>query len=423
MDQDWLAVFEALRSVYTEGAFSNTAISEAVSRHKTARESFVRTFAKGVIRDSIRLDHIIDSLAAKGIKSIKPRPLIIIRMGIYAAGSLGSVPKHAAVNEAVRLAKGVAKGSDRFVNGMLRSYLRRSGEFDAEKLEPHIRYSFSKETFDLLYRQYGEEAIHIMEALNEPPALYLRANTLKASRDEVINMLRSDGFEAEAAGDASEGIKASGSGIISGRLFREGWLSVQSLSSMMAVKAFSPAAGSRVLDMCAAPGGKTAYMAELMKNEGEIIACDIYPHRAELIEAAMKRTGVSIVKTRVADASLYESGFEAAFDYVLCDVPCSGLGVIGSKPEIKLTTDTSRYKDLTELQGKILGNALRYVKPGGRVMYSTCTLNRDENEFLVKDILSKNHGSLSIIELVTLLPYNGKVGFFYGIIEKNRFID
>ena len=187
---------------------------------------------------------------------------------------------------------------------------------------------------------------------------------------------------------------------------------------MIAVRAFDPVPGSRVLDMCAAPGGKTGYMAELMDNRGSITACDIHPHRLRLIEAAMKRTGVNIVSTTESDSVRYDPELFECFDYVLADVPCSGLGVIAGKPEIKLTTDPESYGELTEIQKSILDNAFAYVKPGGRVEYSTCTLNKNENEKVVKEILSKKGSSARIIEMETLLPYNGKVGFFYSIIEK-----
>ncbi len=418
MDRDWLAVFEALRAVYTGGAYSNISINEAVSRHNVLRESFVRTFAKGVIRSTIRLDHVIGSLAAKGIRSIKPRPLIILRMGIYAIDELGSVPDHAAVNEAAELAKKAAKGSERFVNGMLRSYLRQKEDFAPDKLEPHIRYSMSKAVFSLLSEQYGDEAMHIAQALNEPAEVYLRANTLKADRDEVIRRLAEYGIEGRGAEENSEAILAKGSGIVSCELYRQGFYSVQSLSSMIAVKALDPKPGSRVLDMCAAPGGKTGYMAELMGNEGSITACDIHPHRLMLTQAAMKRLGVSICAAEQRDAAVYDASLNGSFDYVLADVPCSGLGVTASKPEIKLTADPSGYDGLIDIQKSILTNGLRYLKAGGRLAYSTCTLNKNENEKVVKHVLSKEGTSARIIEMATLMPYNGKVGFFYCIIGK-----
>ena len=419
MNRDWLAVFEALKAVYTDGAYSNISINEAVSHHKGLRESFVRTFAKGVIRSTIRIDHVIDSLAGKGISSIKPRPLIVLRMGIYAIDELDSVPDHAAVNEAVELAKTVAKGSDRFVNGMLRNYLRRKDDFAPDRLEPHIRYSMGKDVFSLLSEQYGDEAVRIAEALNEPAEVYLRANTLKADRDEIIRRLAEYGIEGRGAEENSEAIHASGSGIVSCELYRQGFYTIQSLSSMIAVKALAPEPGSRVLDLCAAPGGKTGYMAELMGNEGSITACDVHPHRLMLTQAAMKRIGVSICALEERDAAVHDASLDGSFDYVLADVPCSGLGVIASKPEIKLTADTSRYDSLTEIQKSILANALRYLKPGGRLEYSTCTLNKNENEEVVKHVLSKEDTSARIIEMTTLMPYNGKVGFYYCIIGKN----
>ena len=420
MNRDWLAVFEALKAVYSEGAFSNISINEAVSRHHGSRESFVRTFAKGVLRDSIRLDFIIGRLADKGIGSIKTRPLIILRMGIYAIDRLDSVPQHAAVSEAVELAKSVAKGSDRFVNGMLRGYLRRRDEFDPEGMEPCIRHSFSEGVFSLLSEQYGDEVNDIANALNTPPEVYLRANTLKASRDDVIDMLTEQGIEASPCEENSEAINAKGSGIVSNPLYRQGYYTVQSLSSMMAVKALDPKPGSRVIDLCSAPGGKTGYMAELMGNEGSITACDIYPHRLMLTQAAMKRLGVSICAAEERDAGVFDPTLGNGFDYVLADVPCSGLGVIASKPEIKLTTDPSRYDELISVQKAILTNAIRYARPGGRVEYSTCTLNKNENEAVVKDVLSKAGSCARIVEMATIMPYNGKVGFFYTIIEKQN---
>ena len=187
---------------------------------------------------------------------------------------------------------------------------------------------------------------------------------------------------------------------------------------MIAVKALGPKPGSKVLDLCSAPGGKTGYMAELMDNKGSITACDIYPHRLMLTQAAMKRLGVSICSAEERDAAEYEPSFEECFDYVLADVPCSGLGVIASKPEIKLTSDPSGYGELISLQKEILANAIRYLKPGGRLEYSTCTLNKNENEAVVKDVLSKYRSCARIVEMSTIMPYNGKVGFFYTIIEK-----
>ena len=266
--------------------------------------------------------------------------------------------------------------------------------------------------------QYGPDALRIAEALNEPPNLYLRTNTLKIDRDSLIEKLKAEGFSAEASPLNDAAILASGSGIASSDIYRSGLCSIQSLSSMIAVKALDPAPGSKVLDICAAPGGKSTYMAEIMGNKGSITACDIHSHRLDLIKAYAARTGVDIIDTVQSDASVYNESLEGTFDYVLADVPCSGLGVVASKPEIRLSTDPSKYDELIELQKKIAWNAFRYLKPGGRMMYSTCTLNKNENEELAKHLLSRASGSAVSIEMRTIMPYNGEVGFFYDLIEK-----
>lgn len=420
MDRDWLAVFDALKSVYLDGAYSNIAINEAVSRHKGARESFVRTFAKGVLRDTIRLDYIIDRLVERGIDSVKPRILVILRMGIYAVDEMYSIPEYAAVNETAELAKGLARGTERFVNGVLRGYIRRRGQYCKDNLRPDIALGFSKEIFDLLRSQYGPDSIRIMESLNEPPNLYLRTNTLKTDREGLINRLRDEGFGAEASPLNEAAVKVSGSGITSHAIYRDGLCSIQSLSSMIAVRALGPAPGSRVLDMCAAPGGKSAYMAELMRNDGSITACDIHAHRLDLVKAYASRTGASIIETMRADASATNADLAESFDCVLADVPCSGLGAAAGKPEIRFNTDPSAYDGLIKLQKEIAENAFRCLKPGGRMMYSTCTLNKNENEEVAKHLLSTAPGSALSIEMRTIMPYNGEVGFFYFIVEKNH---
>lgn len=380
--------------------------------------------------DTIRLDYIINRLAAKGIKGIKKRTLIILRMGVYAIDSMESVPAHAAVSEAVSLAKKTARGTDGFVNGLLRTYVREMDSFKAEDMPPDIRYSFPAPLAELLAEQYGDEAGSIMKGLSTPPPLVLRVNSLRCSRGEAIGMLEAEGIRAYAAEGSEHALIAEGSGAISTRLYREGLCSVQSLSSIQAIEALSPRPGSRVLDMCAAPGGKSAFMAELMEGQGSITACDIHEHRLALIDASMRRLaagtetggddadrGTGIVHTRLMDGTVHDESLDESFDYVLADVPCSGLGVIGSKPEIKYRADIADYPDLARTQRAILENAIKYTAAGGRIEYSTCTLNKDENERLVSSVV-KAYSFVSIVEMRTILPYNCSVGFFYCILDK-----
>ena len=423
------------------------ALNEAIPRHRGCRDSFVRNFAKGTIRQTVTLDYIIGMLASGGLKGIRIRPLIILRMGLYAIRELDSVPDHAAVSEAVNLARKTARGNDRFVNAVLRSYLRRRDEFEqntgigsasesagsmAEKVqEPQflssiadpvkrlsVKYAMPEELTSLISEQYGDKAEDILRGLNTPPKVVLRVNTLRITRDELIAALGQEGITAEPAEESELAVVCEGGSIISSDLFRIGMFTVQNLSSIIAVESLAPRPGSKVLDMCAAPGGKSTMMAEMMDNKGLITACDIHSHRLELIEASASRTGADIIETRLADGTVFDPSLAEKYDYVLADVPCSGLGVMASKPEIRLHTSASELKELTDIQYGILQNAYRYAREGGRICYSTCTLNKDENERLVQRFIDSEGRFARVIEMNTILPYNNLIGFYYCIIEK-----
>lgn len=402
---DWITTFNALKSVYIDEAFSNIAINEAIEQHPNCSNGFVRTFTKGVIRDSIKLDFYIDRLASKGIKGIKNRTLIILRMGIYAIESLDSVPDHAACNEAVKLARKVSKGSDGFVNAILRAFIRQREELAVERCYEQgsdeylsVKYSFLPELVQLIRAQYGDQTESILSALNQPAPLVLRPNRLKIESTEPIITENGKYIDTDD--------------------FKNGYYSVQSLSSIEAIEHFAPQAGATVLDMCAAPGGKSCAMAEIMGNKGSITACDIYEHRLELINAQANRLGINIISTQLMDGTVYNSKLENSFDYVLADVPCSGLGVIPSKPEIKLRTNVEEYIDLTDIQYKILCNAVRYAKPGACIEYSTCTINKDENDKIINRLLEECK-LVHVLEKNSILPYNNKVGFYYCILRKD----
>ena len=388
---DFLTTFSALKSVYIDQSFSNIAINEAIEQHPGCQAGFVRTFTKGVIRDTLKLDHYIDQLASKGIKGIKNRTLVVLRMGIYAIESLDSVPEYAAIDLTVGLAKKVCKGQDKFINGVLRSFTRQRNELD-------VCGTFPEELEQLIRVQYSDEADKIMSALDTPAALVLRPNRLKV--------------------DATEPVISEGGNVIDGQDFRDGKFSVQSLSSIEAIEHFAPTPGSRVLDMCAAPGGKSCAMAEIMGNEGEIIACDIYEHRIDLIDAQANRLGIDIIDTEILDGTVHKKEWENSFDYVLADVPCSGLGVIPSKPEIKLRVDISQFDELQDIQYKILMNAISYAKPGGMIEYSTCTINKNENQGIVDKVLDSCN-LVQIVENKSVLPYNNLIGFYYCIFKKD----
>ncbi len=433
MTVDWLASFEALKSVYIDGAFSNIAINEAVEQHKDCSNGFVRTFTKGVIRDTMRLDYIISSLADKGLKGIKKRTLIVLRMGIYAIDSLDSIKDYTAVNESVKLAKMVSRGTDGFVNALLRRYIRErakegakegAGEgtrkgISTEGCGLNIKYSFPDELCNLLQSQYGDETEKLLKALNTSPVLTIRANILKTTRQDLISVLRNEGFECEEAVNTNNAIIVKDGNLTASKYFKEGYFSIQGLYSIKAIEAFAPVPCSKVLDMCSAPGGKTTAMAEMMSDSGSITACDIYDHRLKLIQSFAKRLGISNITTRLLDGTKRDSSLAEAFDYVLCDVPCSGLGVIGSKPEIKYRVSLNEIDELKKIQAQILQNAFSYCKVGGRIMYSTCTINKDENDGIVDSFVKLNPFA-KIIEKCAILPYNNTMGFYYCIMEKTQ---
>ncbi len=433
MTVDWLASFEALKSVYIDGAFSNIAINEAVEQHKDCSNGFVRTFTKGVIRDTMRLDYIISSLADKGLKGIKKRTLIVLRMGIYAIDSLDSIKDYTAVNESVKLAKMVSRGTDGFVNALLRRYIRErakegAGEgavegtrkgISTEDCGLNIKYSFPDELCNLLQSQYGDETEKLLKALNTSPVLTIRTNSLKTTRQDLISVLRNEGFDCKEAVNTNNAIIVKDGNLTASKYFKDGYFSIQGLSSIKAIEAFAPAPCSKVLDMCSAPGGKTTAMAEMMSDSGSITACDIYDHRLKLIQSSAKRLGISNITTRLLDGTKQDSSLAEAFDYVLCDVPCSGLGVIGSKPEIKYRVSLDEIDELKKIQAQILQNAFSYCKVGGRIMYSTCTINKDENDGIVDSFVKLNPFA-KIIEKCAILPYNNTMGFYYCIMEKTQ---
>lgn len=425
MNTDFLASYEALKKIYLDGAYSNLEINEVLKKHPECSSGFVRTLVKGTIRNTMLIDNYIDQLAKNGVDRIKSRTLVIIRIGIFSIIGMDSIPDRVAVSEAVALAKKVGRGTEGFVNAILRSFLRKRDELtlpDAsdEARYLSVRYSCNEKLVRLFLEQFGhDDGRRIIEGLNDAPELCLRCNLLKIDRDSMIDRLRQKGYAVSAIEGMKSGIAVKSGSPVSDSMFDEGLYSVQSSSSIKAIECLAPEKGSMVLDMCAAPGGKSAAMAEMMRDDGRVVSCDIYEHRLKLIEENMNRLGISCVETEITDGTAAKQEFYNAFDYVLADVPCSGLGVIGSKPEIKLKADPDGFSELYDVQRKILDNAFRYTKAEGYLMYSTCTINSCENEEIVEDFL-KSHGpdGVEIVEKVLILPYNNNTGFFYCKMRK-----
>ena len=423
MNNDWYAVYDVLCSVYCDNSYSNLAINEALREHKVSSQGFVRVMSKGVIRDTILLDCNIDRLAKNGIKGIKKKNLIILRMGMYAMSKMDSVPNYAAVNEAVTLAENISPSVKGFINGMLRTFEREGAKLlipDTDDMLESLsyKYSFPYHLVRFISKQYGEGTIEgIIKGLYDIPELNIRVNSLNCNREDLKKCLSNRGIKVKDNPSSRNGIIIEDGSIVNIPEFRIGMFTVQSTSSLRSVEMLSPKSGDKVLDICAAPGGKTTAMAELMNDSGEILACDIHEHRVKLINEHSKRLGISCIRTKVMDATLYDKSLSDHFDKILVDVPCSGLGVIAGKPELKLHVNLNELPGLYEIQFSILKNAFMYLKPGGELVYSTCTINKRENEQIVSRLCDSFENS-SIVEYNSILPYNKQVGFYYCKISK-----
>lgn len=379
---------EILYSIEFEGAYSNLAIKSGLKECglDMRDRGLVTQLVYGTVSRKLALDAVISKYSSVKIKKLSKYVLLILRLGIYQLMYCDKIPPSAAVDESVKLAKKYAGKSKGFVNGVLRSAERGGYEFKsvAEKL------SFPDILWEKWSRELGEgKAKSVMEALNKTPDMTVRVNTLKCSCDELKEILEKEGVCVKKDGVLYENsMKVSGLDVQNSKAYENGLFTVQDTAAQCTAWILNPKPHDKVLDICAAPGGKTTHMAELMDNKGEILAFDIHEHKTALINSTASRLGIDIIKTQCADATQYKEELFEKFDCVLADVPCSGLGIIRRKPEIKYNAQFG--EDLYQLQEKILEQASRYLKPGGTLVYSTCTLNKYENELRIKEFLEKN---------------------------------
>ncbi len=382
------AALKTLYAVDKDGAYMNIALNDIIAHEKLSPldAALCTEIVLGVERNRLFLDNIIANLSSIKLKKISVWILNILRMGVYSLRFLEKIPPSATINECVKLAKryGHAKSSG-FVNAVLRKSVDSGNFLPPEGTVEYLSvfYSYPEWIVRKWSKEYKGDITSLLQAGNTPPPTYLRKNLLKGEFEIP------EGIEKAPLGKNSY-IYKKGGAFHGSSLQREGYFSVQDVASQLAVEALDPKTGMRVLDLCAAPGGKSEYIAELMKNEGEVIACDLYPHKTELIDKSCERLGITIVKTRVNDAEKFNAEFENGFDRVLLDAPCSGLGIIRRKPDIKWTKGASDCSALAQTQYRMLRHAMRYVKRGGILVYSTCTISKMENEQTVKTFLREN---------------------------------
>ena len=417
MDINRKTALQVLTDVEKNGSYSNISLNRHIKDNAATDPAFVRELVYGVIKNKYLLDHYLKQFISKGFNKLRISELSILRMGAYQILFMDSVPGYAACSETVDLAKKFARGKEGFINGVLRS-LDRSKD-DLKQPESHdpaeyisIRYSVEKWIAELLISIYGcEKAEKYMEAVNGSPELCLRINLLKTDRESLMAELIDQGFEVRPSSISERALIASGTGILEMEAFREGKFAVQDQASVLAADTLDAKSGMTVADCCAAPGGKTAAIAESMGDQGEIFAFDIYEHKLRLMDELFRRNGISIVKTAIGDAREPVAELVDKCDRVLCDVPCSGLGVLGRKPEIKYRKEYD-ISELTGIQKQIIDNVSKYVKTGGVLVYSTCTVDPAENTEVVEYFL-KNHPGFQKEKEICLDPVDTGTDGFY----------
>jgi len=417
------------RGAWSDGYLRNT-VREAGLDGRDA--GLCARLAFGVLQNRMLLDWHIGRLVQRG--KVEPGVRNCLRLGLYQLMFLDRVPVHAAVNESVELAKRYSRNprAAALVNAVLRRFEReRSGGLPHPE-ELFIRYSHPEWLVKGFARTVPEGELEaLLEADNGQPPTCVQVNTCRRGTEEVMAALEARRVEVKAHPWLPDCLLLSETGDLE-RLesFREGDFYVQDPAARLAVMAADPRPGMRVLDACAAPGGKSFAAGIAMEGKGEILSCDIHPHKRELIEKGARRLGLGCIRTAVMDGKRFDPALEKGFDLVIADVPCSGLGIIRKKPDIRYK-DPKPLEGLPQVQRDILGNVSRYVKPGGTLLYATCTLLQRENEDVVAWFLDK-HKNFTLEPfalpgpigrtggMLTLWPHiHGTDGFFMARLRRS----
>lgn len=430
MDKVRETALKVLYEVDKKGAYSNIALNEILkSVRKSENEidnrdvGFISEIVYGTVAWKLTIDEIIKKYSTIKLKKISPWIINILRMSIYQIVFLDKVPKSAVVNEGVNLAKRYGhQGSKNFVNAVLRKVEKKDYEefFAIKNDTERISKTTSMPVWlveKLIKETSIQKADEICKASNLRPILWIRANTLKITPEELKNRLNEEKIEAQIDGNflIIQGIK----NIENLSLFKEGLFTIQDKTAGLIPEMLKTKPGEKVLDACSSPGGKTTYMAEKMKNQGEIIAWDIHPHRVKLVEETSKRLGITIIKTEEKDATKYEEKYRNYFDKILLDVPCLGLGVIKRKPDIKWQKQSEDIEEITKIQKNILKNCSKYLKDGGELVYATCSILKEENEEVIYDFL-ENNKTFEMLEEIQIYPSEKNDGFFMAKLQKKE---
>ena len=363
----------------------------------------------GTVKFKLTLDFFIENISSRLLKRLSPPVKNILRAAIFELEYLKK-PDYAVINSYVKISKLYDKKSAGFVNGVLRNFLRKRNEINFPSIEENpvkaisIKFSHPAWFVEKWIKTYGvDKTIKICEFNNKIPVISIRINSLKASKSEVIDLFQQNNVEFEESLISDECLIFKNPGNIKNLAgFKEGYWAVQGESSSLVAKILDPHDKERILDLCAAPGGKTAHIAGLMGNSGEIVAVDISKDRIKKIEENCERLVITCVKTVVSDASTFFD--DCRFDKILIDAPCSNTGVFSKRPDARWKRTQEDIKKLTEIQLKILQNASGLLKEGGTLVYSTCSIEPEENILLVREFL-KNNKDFVFEDISGFLPH------------------
>lgn len=407
-----------------QSAYSNITLNKFLNEAdlSSADKALTTAIFYGVLDRTITLDYVLSRYIKTPLKKVEPFALETLRIALYQIMYMDKIPDSAAVNEAVKIIKNSKqKHLAGFINGVLRNVLRTGIKLpeDNNITSLSVRYSCPEWIVKSFMDDYGlQDAVVLLEASLQPPPVIIRVNTLKTTVDDLKDILSKENITVKLTNVDNALEIIGGIDITKSQAYQDGLFHVQDTASQIVVNRLSPKFNERVLDVCAAPGGKTFTMAQYMKNDGEIIACDLYDHRVNLIKKGAQRLHITNINAIQNDALVLNDTL-GTFDVILCDVLCSGLGVIRRKPEIKYK-DMNEYTDITLLQSQILENAATYLNNNGRILYSTCTLRKCENEGVIKRFLDK-HTQYELKYEHTFMPHkDGTDGFYCALLQKSR---
>lgn len=413
--------YSVLERQAAQGSYSNLALDHVIRREGLSGvdRGFLTALVYGTIEKQHTIDYYLTQLSERPFAGLYGSVKTILRMGAYQVLFLDRVPDHAACDESVELTKRVARHAAPFVNGVLRSLVRQKQALpmpDPADRDLYLSVKYSAPTWlcGMWRTQYGDaEAEQILAAMSEPSAITLRTNTLRITREELLAELGAAGIEAVPAPNAWGILLPAKCPVSELSALTEGKAYVMDLASQMVTDALDARPGELVADVCACPGGKSFSMAMCMENKGTIESFDLHRSKLSLIESGAERLGITCITVAERDGSKPDPARKERYDRVLCDVPCSGLGVLAKKPDLRHKGETEIVR-LPQVQGRILAESAALVKKGGVLVYSTCTLHKLENEEAVRAFLA-THTDYALVEERTFFPHtDGTDGFYFA---------